>query len=82
MSEPIYTTLLGLYLTLEDYRKAVKPGQTVYVWLPPDLNRVEGIAGQAFGPGMTEPILVVKLKDRSGFIEVTENNVFLFEPGR
>lgn len=81
MAEPIHHTLLGLYLTLEEYRKAVKPGQMVYVWLPPEFKRYEGIAGEGWSKGTTSPILVVKLS-LGGFIEVTESNVFLFEPRR
>ena len=80
MVEPIYSILLGLYLTVEEYRKAVKPGQTVYVWLPPTFERHEGIAGEAWSAGQKEPVLVVKLSKFGGFIQVTEDNVFIFQP--
>lgn len=72
--------MLGLYLTLEEYRKHVKPGQSVFIWLPPNFDRVEGIAGEAWGAGSTEPMIVVKLLG-GGIIPVTNDNVFLFQPG-
>lgn len=76
MAEPIYQTVLGLYLTLEDFRKAVQPGQTIFIWMPPDFDRIEGILGQTLG---AESMLVVRVS--GGLIPISENNVHLFQPG-
>lgn len=80
MSEPIFSSLLGLYFTVEEYRQHVKPGQTVYIWVPPTFERIEGIAGDGWGAGMTGPISMVKV-DSEGYIPVTEENVWCFQPG-
>lgn len=72
------STLLGIYFTLEEYRKNVVPGQRVYLWVPPDFERVEGVAGEGWGSG--EPICLVRLGNGS-LVQVTEDNVFLFQPG-
>ena len=77
MSEPIYQTMLGLYLTVEEYRKHVVPGQTVYLWMPPNFDRVEGIAGE----GLTADGVLTLVKIKSGLIQVTDDNVHLFQPG-
>lgn len=79
MSEPIYHGMLGLYLRLDDLRKAIKPGQQAYIWYPPHFERIEGVIGEGWGAGMNKPILLFKMKDGSIF-EITDQNVFLFQP--
>ncbi len=79
MSEPLYHSILGLYLTLDDFRKAVKPGQTAYLWMPPDFERVQGVIGEGWGAGMDKPMILFKYSE--GIIPVTDENVWFFQPG-